>query len=232
MKRKTLTYSVVIAAATLQQAIACAPTGPVNHYISNDCPSILDWDFTTFSASSPYISSAGITSGTLVGSDTDFAGNNYTGVLQSNGHDPIKINFTPTFATDLHGVQLTNYFTKENGSPAWDDFGAKISVNGVQQGIVNPPSPWTTAFQGYKIGSDGYWDFTSSAANAAAPGLLSVNAGDLVELEFFNLRPDSTPNGDYLAIDDLSIHGCVVPEPSSALLSGLAGLMLLVRRRR
>ncbi|MDB4754540.1 PEP-CTERM sorting domain-containing protein [Akkermansiaceae bacterium] len=45
------------------------------------------------------------------------------------------------------------------------------------------------------------------------------------------ITADGTGPGVFAPIDDLSINGSVVPEPSSAILIGLSGLALIRRRR-
>ena len=219
--------------------MACAPNGNVNYNMNSDCPTILAYDFTSNSPSSSAaaITGTSITPGATTGNVTNpWNSSTANGVWQSSGTmNTLSMSFSATQAIDLEGLQLTNYWSTEpTPSASWDRNQAKLFVNGVQVAATGTSN--TTSFRGWKgntttgLNSNDYWEFATNSTHTASNGTIAVNAGDTVRID---IMTTNTPSGNnQLIIDGLHVTGCVVPEPSSTMLLGLAGLGFIARRRR
>lgn len=69
-----------------------------------------------------------------------------------------------------------------------------------------------------------------AAVSAVFPAPLALDAPGTYTLEI--LADEAPETGNHIGIDNLSINGDVIPEPSAFLLSGLGLIALLARRRR
>jgi hypothetical protein len=75
---------------------------------------------------------------------------------------------------------------------------------------------------------------SAGAANPASLNLSSLSTltnGTAIVFRLY-VADDTDINDNIYRIDNIVVNGAVIPEPSSLLLSGLAGLVLLLRRRR
>ena len=223
----------------MQITTACAPNGNINKLISNDCPVVLGYDFTSSSPSSQasFISGATLVNGTVNATLTNpHTGSTSTGVWSSVGsQQTMTLQFSTTQALDLEAIQLLDYWSTEpTASASWDRIQAKIFINGVQVGATGTSN--STAFRGYKgnittgLNSNDYWEFGTNSVHTPTLATLSANAGDVIKIE---LRSTNTvSNNNILAIGGLNIHACSVPEPSSAMLLAIGSIGLTIRRKR
>jgi len=237
MFNKTLKTSIVLALLT-PTVMACAPSGSYSNINNNDCPVIIDLDFSGIPTPPPSLSSLGLAQGTVHSSLTNpFNNINSSGVLASSGStEAVSLAFTVAAGStiNLEGIQLDGFWTtEEQASPAWDRFKISMSVNGVQVASSND-------FIGYKgstnplKNSDAFWEFAGSAINTDTNSVYTVNGGDQVLIAIMENKTGTPPtNGSNIfAVDGIQIHGCVVPEPSSAILLSLGAIGLLGRRKR
>ena len=130
----------------------------------------------------------------------------------SIGNDVNEFGFTYTVAGLQVGQTLNLTALSLDGFGAGNTVRYNTYVNDVAiGGNFNPPNNAT---------------YTGDLVQAATTGLEN---GDSVFISF--AARDNVTNGA-LSVDNLILTGDVIPEPSSAALLGLAGMTLLLRRRR
>ncbi len=235
MFNKTIKTSVIISLLS-PVVMACAPSGNYNQINNNDCPVVIDLDFSGIPTPPANISSLGVTQGTIHPSLINpFNSIDSPGVLASSGNsEMVAFDFTVAAGStiNLEGIQLDGFWTTEGqASASWDKFKISMTVNGVQVASSND-------FLGYKgsstSNSNAFWEFAGSAINTDTNGTYTVNGGDLVSIAIMENKNGTPPtNGSNIfAVNGVQIHGCVVPEPTSVLLLSVGTLGLLSRRNR
>lgn len=251
MNKKPLAFACASLLCTSATAWSCAATGSVNHNINNDCPVILSYDFDPGNPTDVVNSSVlnnSINGGTSFASASNDYGYTANGAFVSNqGVSPVSFSFNVASGKtiDLEGIQLSNYWTTEkntangtNNSSFWDYMDGEVFVNGNQVASTNNNT--FSYIRGWRGESDGsavsnaYWEFKSNSSNTASNFTLTVVGGDNVEIRLrSSTQPgDAFSDNNRLGMDGLQIHGCVTPEPSSSLFSGLAIFAFLLRRKR
>lgn len=166
-----------------------------------------------------YDSTGDLNDGTLVtsGAPTDA----YPGVVSwgyENSTDIAQITCDLGGLYDVTEVRMDSYIylAFKNGTP--DDVDISFSTDGSS---YSTPTNYLTDFGG--ITTDG---------NQVETITLSATGVQFVRLHFDGGWNNNTANINKWTLSELTIEGVAVPEPSHAAFLGLAGLGLMLRRRR
>ena len=127
--------------------------------------------------------------------------------------------FSESAPGGLHGP--TEFFVRisADGSPVWLSEEVTLTpgfVHAISWSLGNPDGDDTNG-DGFSLTSG---DFS----------WLDLSAGDLIEFEIVARGANSSLVG--LDLNNVQVHACVVPEPSSAVMLLLGGMVLAFRTRR
>ncbi len=166
----------------------------------------------------------------LSGGGSIFGRSDTTGSTEANAlADDDYFSFTisaanPTEFLDLTSITFRLGATTDNATPFTTEAYLQSSVGGL--GTGNPTIAGTNTT--FSIAATTGLTYNTNAATFDLTGFSNVNS-----ITFqIRLADNLDQNGKLTRIDDVTINGAVVPEPSSALLGGLALLALLRHRRR
>ncbi|MGA0899005.1 MAG: PEP-CTERM sorting domain-containing protein [Luteolibacter sp.] len=191
--------------------------------------------------------SAAQTSGLATGSNVTFGA--FTGGGSSPGFsgssESIFIRYSATAGTDNNLAEaLANNayatFTVTNSTAdVYDldalsfDFFWEPGGNGSERGAMYVMSDRSAYADGNELLSFAKeaTDATTSNVLADLSSLSSLGAGSSIEFRLY-FSDNANNTSPIFRVDNVTVNGTVVPEPSSALLGGLGALLLLRRRRQ